>query len=165
MKKILFVFQILLGMLAANIALADATYYLVRHAEKQKDGTDNPHLTEQGHERAKRLAQQLELAGIDKIYSSDYHRTIETARPLAEQLGLKIQSYNPGKLKEFAQALTKESGRILIVGHSNTTPPLATLLSGQEMPEIDDSEYTNLYQIVVVDGKANLTRFRIFPID
>lgn len=165
MIKTILTLKILLCVLLSNVALADATYYLVRHAEKQKDGTDNPHLTEQGHERAELLAQQLKFAGINKIYSSDYHRTLETAEPLAKLLELKVELYNPRELENFAEALKQETGRVLVVGHSNTTPPLAELLSDQAVPEIDDSEYTNLYQIVLVGDKAELTRFQIFPIE
>ncbi|MBL4671387.1 MAG: hypothetical protein JKX81_03935 [Arenicella sp.] len=42
-----------------SLANADGTFYLVRHAEKQDDGTKDPHLTEQGQKRTEYLAQQL----------------------------------------------------------------------------------------------------------
>ena len=87
-----------------------------------------------------------------------------TAAPLATKLGLTVTPYNPSELKDFAEALKKQEGTILIVGHSNTTPPLVTLLSGQATDPIDDSEYDNLYQIVRVGEQAKVTRFRIFPI-
>ena len=51
------------------------------------------------------------------------------------------------------------------MGHSNTTPNLVALLSGSEVDPIDDDEYENLYQVVLVDGNAILSRFRIFPLD
>lgn len=145
-------------------AKAMATYYLVRHAEKQSDGTKNPHLTEQGQQRADYLAQQLSLTNISKIYSTDYHRTQETAKPLSDLLDIKVESYNPSKLEEFAEALKAQTGRMLIVGHSNTTPNLAAFLSGEDVEAIDESQYENLYQVVLIDGKASLNRFRIFPI-
>lgn len=156
---------ILLCPLAINVAHADATFYLVRHAEKQNDGTKDPHLTEQGQQRAVNLAQQLSLTNIRKIYSTNYHRTQETAKPLSDVLGVSIEAYNPRNLEEFAQALKKETGNIVIVGHSNTTPTLTALLSGKEVDGIDESEYENLYQVVLIDGKAKLTRFKIFPIE
>jgi len=155
---------LLIGLLSIGSVLADATYYLVRHAEKQKDGTNNPHLTEQGHTRAELLAKQLKAAGITKIYSSDYHRTLETAQPLAQALGLDVVLYDPSALEPFAQSLKQETGNILIVGHSNTTPPLATLLSGKDVDPIADNEYDNLYQIVLIGEQSELTRFKIFPI-
>ena len=155
---------LLIGLFSIDSVMADATYYLVRHAEKQQDGTNNPHLTEQGHERAKLLAKQLKAAEITKIYSSDYHRTLETAEPLAQALGVDVVLYDPSALKPFAQSLKQETGTILIVGHSNTTPPLATLLSGKDVDPIADNEYDNLYQIVLIGEQSKLTRFKIFPV-
>jgi len=161
-KRILIlVFLSILGLSHAN---ADGTFYLLRHAEKQADGTKDPHLTERGERRATFLAQQLSLANITKIYSTDYHRTKETVQPLSELLGVSVELYNPRELQEFADSLKKESGQIVIVGHSNTTPMLTTLLSDAVVDDIDESEYENMYQIVLIDGKARLSRFKIFPI-
>jgi broad specificity phosphatase PhoE len=162
---ILLISLILLSIFGIREANVDATFYLLRHAEKQNDGTKDPHLTEQGQQRAEYLAQQLSLANITKIYSTDYHRTQETAKPLSELLGVSVESYNPRNLEEFAEVLNAESGSIVIVGHSNTTPTLAALLSGQEVDGIDESEYENLYQIVSIGRKTQLNRFKIFPID
>jgi broad specificity phosphatase PhoE len=156
---------ILLSALCMSVAYADGTFYLVRHAEKQNDGTKDPHLTDQGQKRAGYLAQQLSLANITKIYSTNYHRTQETAKPLSDLLGISVEPYNPGKLEEFAETLKAETGNIVIVGHSNTTPNLAAFLSGEDVAGIDESEYENLYQIVLLGGKTKLTRFKIFPID
>lgn len=165
-ERFVFVLAIVVSGLFYSVqSMADATYYLVRHGEKQIDGTDDPELTPRGELRAKYLAQQLAKANITKIYSSDYKRTLSTAKPLADLLGLTVESYDPRDLEKFSTTLLGEVGQILIVGHSNTTPNLVALLSGSEVDPIDDAEYENLYQIVLVDGKAILSRFRIFPLD
>ena len=156
---------LVLCLFSAKLALADATYYLVRHAEKQKDGTKDPALTQKGHKRAEFLAKQLSLTGISKIYSTDYKRTRATAKPLADILGLELTPYDASQLKEFAQALRQEDGNILIVGHSNTTPVLAEMLSGKSVDAMQETEYENLYQVVIIDGKARLSRFRMFPME
>jgi broad specificity phosphatase PhoE len=155
---------ILLSALGLSLANADSTFYLVRHAEKQDDGTKDPHLSDQGQKRAEYLAQQLSLANITKIYSTEYHRTQETAKPLSDLLGVSVEPYNPENLEAFAETLKTETGSIVIVGHSNTTPSLAALLSGEEVDDMDESEYENLYQVVLIDGKTQLNRFKIFPI-
>ncbi len=155
----------LVSLLAISYAQADSAIYLLRHAEKQKDGTNDPHLTNKGHKRSELLAQQLSTANISKIYSTNYQRTRETVKPLSDSLGIAIQSYDPEKLEEFAEVLKAESGSIVVVGHSNTTPNLTSLLSGSPVDSIDDNEYDNLYQVVYIGGKAQLNRFRIFPID
>lgn len=155
----------LLCTLNADLAFADGTYYLVRHAEKQKDGTKDPSLTGRGEQRAAYLAKQLSFADISKIYSTDYKRTRETAEPLANMLGLPIVIYNPRELADFAESLKAESGNFLIVGHSNTTPNLGSLLSGFEIDPIDETEYENLYQVVLIGESTRLNRLRIFPIN
>lgn len=150
--------------MALSTAYADATFYLVRHAEKISDGSKDPHLTELGQIRALKLAQQLSVANISKIYSTDYNRTQETVKPLSDLLRIPVESYDPRLLKEFAEKLKNETGNIVIVGHSNTTPTLTYLLSDTPVDGIDDSEYENLYEVVLINGKARLNRSKIFPI-
>ncbi|MFC6978004.1 SixA phosphatase family protein [Microbulbifer taiwanensis] len=117
--------------------------YLVRHAEKVS-GTDdrNPPLTESGRARAQHLAYVLGEAGIEKIYSSDYARTRQTAEPLADKLNLQVESYDPRALGELAQQLRQISGRTLVVGHSNTTPQLVELLGGESGAPIEEKVNT-----------------------
>jgi broad specificity phosphatase PhoE len=54
--------------------------YLVRHAEKQADGSRDPELTEAGTHRADNLAGWFEDKNISDIWSSDYKRTRDTAK-------------------------------------------------------------------------------------
>ena len=74
------------------------TLYLVRHCEKAKEGGKDPLLTEAGKASALRLATTLGDKGVRKVYSSDYHRTRDTARPLADRLGQEVMIYNPSCL-------------------------------------------------------------------
>ena len=131
--------------------------YLVRHAEKQRGISSgmNPHLTEAGQQRARQLARVLGQVGIDAVYSTDYARTKETAEPLAEHLGLPVQIYNPRKLKEFAGELGETGRRILVVGHSNTTPKLVELLGGDKGRPIRElDEYDRLYLVIRDRGEV-----------
>lgn len=48
------------------------------------------HLNKKGRQQAKALAKRLSQAPIKAIYSSPLERTIETAEPIAEALGLKV---------------------------------------------------------------------------
>lgn len=153
----------LLSYLIISQAQAEGTYYLLRHAEKHNDATRNPHLNERGMERARNLAHQLSSAKITKIYSTDYHRTQETAKPLSELLGIPVESYDPNKLDKFADSLRAEEGRIVIVGHSNTTPALVGLLSGRPVETMSENEYDDVYQVVLLGGKTQLARFKSFP--
>ncbi len=143
-----------------------AVVYLVRHAEaiapELREDPKNPHLSEAGRIRAAHLAYVLGDAGITQIMSTDFHRTRETARPLAEKLGLDVGSYDPYDLPGFAEALRGMHARILVAGHSNTTPKLVELLGGNPGPPIDEkTEYDRLYVVVLgADGAVTTTLLR-----
>jgi probable phosphoglycerate mutase len=74
------------------------TVLLVRHGESAPahpdrpfplvDGHGDPPLDPVGHEQAKRLADRLADEHIDAIYVTTLIRTLQTAAPLAERLGL-----------------------------------------------------------------------------
>lgn len=69
--------------------------YLVRHAQKDtslKNTTEshyNRELTEMGIKQAKRLASRLAPYSINKIFSSDMPRAVQTAKVIASTLGIK----------------------------------------------------------------------------
>ncbi|MGN6795056.1 MAG: histidine phosphatase family protein [Streptosporangiaceae bacterium] len=71
---------------------------LVRHGQSEEyvdgkpfplvDGHGDPPLSELGRAQALRVRDRLAGAGIDAIYVSTLCRTVQTAAPLAEQLGM-----------------------------------------------------------------------------
>src|SRR5437870_13587997 len=67
------------------------TVILIRHAEKIID-PNNPDvdLSPAGQTRAQELARMFGDAGINAIYATQYKRTQETVKPLADKLGLQI---------------------------------------------------------------------------
>lgn len=142
----------------ADQLVAESQFILFRHAEKQKDGTSNPELTKKGEARAQRIAQLLENTAIDGLFSTDYKRTLSTIQPLSESKGLTIELYDPRDLAKFAKGLKAKVGTYVIAGHSNTTPQLASLLAQQEVPEMDESQYSDIFVITVIDGKSHLQK-------
>ena len=136
--------------------------HLVRHAEKTTD-TPDPGLTPDGVARAEALADRLQGAGITAVWSTDYARTRETAAPLAVRLGLEVQLYDPRDLPGFAAQLkAAPDERVLVVGHSNTTPDLVSALGGEPGSPIDEaSEYDRLYIVSLVDGATELQRYGV----
>ena len=125
--------------------------FLVRHGEKL-DRSPDPSLSSAGVARAATLAAMLRGAGLDRVYSSDYARTRETARPVADAAGLTVRLYDPRDLAALAKTLRDSGGRHLVVGHSNTTPAMVTLLGGEPGAPIDEaSEFDRLY-VVTVDA-------------
>ena len=150
MKKIFVLFLLLLGPI--GIAQEVTTYYLIRHAEKVRTDKTNrdPHLTVEGQQRAQSWSNILAEVPFDKVFSTPYHRTKETAQPLAMAKNLPITLYNPRSLYD-AEFQEQSKGKIvLVVGHSNTTPALANKIIGQEKyPQIDDDKNGNLYILQV----------------
>jgi broad specificity phosphatase PhoE len=132
------------------------TVFLVRHAEKVDQSRD-PDLSMEGYRRASELARVLADADIERIFSSDFIRTRETASPLAEALDLRIELYDPRDLYTLAEQLKKDGGRHLVVGHSNTTPALVEILGGDPgSPIIEEYEYDRLY-VVSFTGNEVIT--------
>ncbi len=140
----------------------EATFYLVRHAEKELEG-DDPALSPAGEERAEELARILRDVKFDGIYSTDTRRTRDTAAPLIAQTGLSLRFYDGRELTEFAQQLSDLTGNYLIVGHSNTTPDLVRALGGEGGdPIVEADEYDRLYQVKLTGGVV-VTDLKRYP--
>jgi phosphohistidine phosphatase SixA len=127
---------------------APVVVYLVRHAERAEDGTNDPPISEAGQARAELLADMLRDAGITHVHSTDLQRTRQTGAPFMVAAGLEAEVYDPRDLPAFAARLKAAPGRHLVLGHSNTTPELAIALGGEATP-IDDMEYDRLYVVVI----------------
>ena len=151
---------VLLGLLSS--VRADTVVVLVRHGEKVDESRD-AELNDAGRSRARALAALLKDAGIAAVYSTDYARTRETARPAAEAIGKPVEIYDGDGLPAFAKDLRARGGRALVVGHSDTTPELVRLLGGDPGPPIASDEYDRLYILTLTDdGKTSTTLLR-FP--
>ncbi len=124
--------------------------YLVRHAEKIDDSRDPP-LSGAGERRAERLAWGLGNLGIEAVWTSDFRRTRDTGFPTASGLGLELKIYDPRALGHLAEQLLVSGQTALVVGHSDTTPQLASLLCACEVAAIGHEEYDRLL-IIEVDG-------------
>ena len=129
------------------------TFILVRHAEKVDDGTTDPPLSNEGRERATRLAEHLKETRLTAIYSTPYRRTRQTAEPISAQKDLRIKEYEPFSPNTLQNILAEErGGKVLIVGHSNTTPLFVNRLIGAELyAELEESDYENLFIVTVTD--------------
>jgi broad specificity phosphatase PhoE len=151
----------------AAAASAQKAVFVVRHGEKISE--EDERLTEAGRARAGRLAEMLKTSGIAAIYSTDTERTVGTAQPLAKSLGLKIRIYESTPvqggfdLMPFVERVRKEvpDGIVLIVGHSNSVPPLLRALGCEEEISIASDEYDNLFVVVPRgSGSPMLLRLR-----
>jgi broad specificity phosphatase PhoE len=132
------------------------TLYLVRHAEKQADGSRDPVLTETGKNRSELLANWFRDKDIKDIWSSDYKRTRDTAKPLLSQLGLELSIYDPRNQAALVEELLDKQHTALVVGHSNTIPELARLLCNCFIADMDDSEHDRLIVILIAGAKIQV---------
>ena len=147
---------------------ATTTIIFVRHAEKAVDGGSDPGLSAAGRRRVAELTRQLVdadvVAGIDAIYVTQYKRTQETARPLADALDLPVNHYDAADTEAVLETILKRhKGKIiLVVGHSNTLPVLiANLGASKKVPPIAEDEFDNIYVISIPwFGKTKTIRLR-----
>jgi len=122
------------------------TFILVRHAEKDNDGTKNPPLTEAGIERAQSLAALLRETEVKALYSTDYIRTKATLAALSEQKHLSIINYTAFDFEELQKMSEDHAGETIVIsGHSNNIPWIANILTGEEVLEdYSETDYDNL---------------------
>lgn len=155
MKKLMFIL-ILLQFAILGFAQQEnnevTTYYLIRHAEKTDSENKNPNLNMKGKLRAEKWMNVFRNVKFDAIYSTNYNRTIETAKPTSLNKNLKIITYDFSEIN-YQNFLKETKGQIvLIVGHSNTTPEFVNnLIRENKYGTIDHYNNCNLY-IVEFNG-------------
>jgi 2,3-bisphosphoglycerate-dependent phosphoglycerate mutase len=132
-------------------------YYLIRHAEKAVDGTDDPDLSFEGQERAQKLAAMLKDKKIEKLYATDFKRTQQTLQPLAKALNLQIETYDAHVPASVARMLSDCKGKtVVITGHSNTIPGLANTIIGKEKyKEMEEDDYSRMWEIVLTGDRVS----------
>ncbi|MEM7572721.1 MAG: phosphoglycerate mutase family protein [Bacteroidota bacterium] len=135
---------------------------LVRHAEK--DYGADPLLTPEGTERANRLMEMTKNMPIAAVYSTDTRRTIATARPTANFHNKEIKIYDPYGLETFGATLRRrhKGETVLVVGHSNTTPALTSILDRlNDYERFSELDYTNFWVLnIPVQGAELLLKLR-----
>ncbi|WP_405604585.1 SixA phosphatase family protein [Polaribacter sp. Asnod1-A03] len=156
MKKFLFLFVIAFSLFSACTSEENTTYYLIRHAEKERtdDTNRNPNLNEKGLKRAENWAKHFKKIDLDAVYSTEYNRTQQTAKPTAESKNLEIISYNPRNMYDSIFKVDTKGKTILVVGHSNTTPTFVNKILGEKKYEdMNDNDNASLFIVTVSNDK------------
>lgn len=146
----LFAFGLLVAVIPADLVAQPATVIFVRHAEKASQTEHDPVLSDIGTQRAKDLAAALADARISSVFITNYRRTRLTAADLLTATKLTPIVVPAGGITHpadiAAAIMRRPAGEIvLVVGHSNTITPIIGALGGPRMPNICDSQYSNLY--------------------
>src|SRR5262245_25190174 len=138
-----------------------STVVLIRHAEPQTSGPD-PGLTAPGRKRAELLGFMFQDAGVTAVFTSELRRTQETAQPLAARisiapkvlLGLDITAHRD-------RILAIPSGVVLVIGHTNTVPPLIIALGVGNTVQIAANEFDRMFLVALRGaGGASLLSLR-----
>ena len=142
---------------------AGTTVILIRHAERfdVAPGDNDPHLSSAGQSRARLLVHVLNRANISAIYTSKRVRTQETARPLADALGVSpLEGLDALQIKK--DILQNHSGQtVLVVGHTNTVPEVMKLLGADSGHDIDEHEFDNMFLATVLgENIVRVTRLK-----
>jgi broad specificity phosphatase PhoE len=139
------------------------TVVVVRHAEKQKDRGDDPPLTEKGTARAQLLAKLLARIKPTAIYATEWRRTKDTVLPLSEALSVPIREVKAKETDALANTIKSqhEGETVLVAGHSNTVNKLIAALGGPTFPDLDDSDYDNLFLVTICGTQAKLHTLRV----
>ena len=119
------------------------TVIITTHAELETDLSSNSGLSNEGIERANRLASTLSsvdvIAGLDAIYTTSYRSTQETAEPISRRLNLPINIVDQDVPEVFIESIMDDhSGQIvLIVSHPENLPGLIVQLQGSKKINIE----------------------------
>src|SRR5258707_12099568 len=113
------VFSMLFAVLGAVVVFAYfatfrrpvTTVILVRHAEKIIDPNNaDPDLSPAGQARAQELVRMFGDTGINAIYATQYKRTQQTVKPLADRLGLPVGQVNSKSTAELVTQIRSQHG-------------------------------------------------------
>lgn len=153
------------NLLAQTPAPPPLTVILVRHAEKEVVPPENkdPNLSLAGQARAQELARMFGGAGVTSIYATQYKRTQQTVKPLADKLGLSATVVEAQKTPDLVKMLRalKPGEVVFLAGHNNSVPEIIAGLGGPKMPIIPETEYDNLFILTVQgDGSAKLLKMK-----
>ena len=140
------------------------TVILVRHAEKKiEPNNQDPDLSPEGVERAVEIARVFGESGVNAIYATQFKRTQQTVKPLADRTTVPISLLDASQTDQLVERIQTElRGKTLFVaGHNNTVPAIVSKLSGETYPDIPESEYDNLFVVTIYRfGKAKVLNLK-----
>jgi hypothetical protein len=144
---------------------------LIRHAEKPPKSDHSPDLTPIGVERAKRIPSLFYPSSTATLPHPDYlfaahirassNRPVETATPLAQALGMKLNDeYSDDTSQQLAAELLsgKYAGKVVVVfWRHGVMPELAAALGAPNPPKWQDSVFDRIWKVEWINGKAAMT--------
>jgi broad specificity phosphatase PhoE len=120
--------------------------YVMRHLHTP-EGVKDAELTAEGRAHAEALARWFRRDPPAVLYVSRTRRAEQTAAPLARSLGLTPRSYDPADTPALLAAVLRETGTVLVVGHSNTVPDIIAGLGGERPPPLVHSDFADIWRV------------------
>ncbi|MFB3902515.1 MAG: histidine phosphatase family protein [Acidobacteriota bacterium] len=141
--------------------VAQRAVFLVRHAEKVDD-TDDAALTQEGLNRAERLAAILKDAGITAVYTTQFQRTRNTAAPLCREAGIQPVVIPQGEEQKVVDAVRTrhKNDVVMVVGHRSTVIKMLKLFGAREPFAIGPGEHSQIF-VVVPNGNGAPTALQL----
>lgn len=145
------------SLLAAGPAVAQ-TVVLVRHAEKADQSAD-PVLSAEGESRGAALGFTLNDANVTHILITPLQRTGLTAllTSVAHEITPEVIGFDGGTAEHVAAVVARvrslgPDAVVLVVGHSNTVPLIASALGQRLVGQMRDCEYDRLTVLRINEG-------------
>jgi phosphohistidine phosphatase SixA len=134
------------------------TIILLRHAGRDiySGEADDP-LTWEGSRRAQALPEVIGDMGVSAIYCTNLRRNRDTAKPLADHLGLKLNLVSQSLLYDYKKLsrdllntfITEHAGEVVVwIGNIRNVEEMYKLLDGTGSPP---TEYGDVFIVVVPD--------------
>jgi len=101
--------------------------------------------------------------GVNAIYATQFKRTQQTVKPLADKLALQVTQVPAKNSAEVVKQIREQHmGKVIFVaGHNNSVPEMIAALGGPKFPIIPETEYDNLYVLTISgDGKTKLIKMK-----
>jgi len=140
------------------------TVIVVRHAEKNiEPNNPDPDLSPAGQVRAQELVRMFSAAGVNAIYATQFKRTQQSVKPLADRLGLPVNVIDAKKTQDLVnQIVTNHRGQTIVVaGHNNTVPEIVKALGGGNFPVIPENEFDNMFIVTIYRfGHAKVVKIK-----
>lgn len=152
----------------------DYDVFILRHLEKDNDGTKDPSLSQLGKLNAKKLAELTVFSNINHAFYTPYKRTYETL----EFIDAEKSVYDPSQTQQLVRKIKdKHCGEtVVIAGHSNTVPGLVTAFggsftvsyAGQNLsytPDIslDENDYGSIFRVTFHNERLHQQLYQLNP--
>jgi len=141
--------------------------YLIRHAEFMLDMEDPP-LTDEGRQRATAWADGFRSSGIDKIYTAERRRTVETGETISKALNIPLKVMHRREVTGLVNRLQEEHAGevVLVVSSARTIAKRLEAMGYAERVKIRWDEYDTLFIIEPrAQGEPNISRTRLGEFD